>query len=96
MKKYATLQLYSGGLGKLHSVTQHYRSKIETIMLFTLIAYFAVPLMLLGGVMMWWQRTVKKERRRTLENALKDYIHGMTMDEDPFLGQLKTRNRRQG
>ena len=61
-------------------------------MLFTLIAYFALPLMSLGFVMLWWHRKLKNERRRTLENALKEYARGMTLDEDPFLGQLKTRN----
>lgn len=60
---------------------------------FTLIAYFALPLMLLGYVTMWWHRKVRKERRRAMERALKEYARGMTMDEDPFLGQLKTPNR---
>ena len=62
-------------------------------MLFTLIAYFAVPLIVLGYVMMWWHRKVKKERRRALESALKEYARGLTVDEDPFLGQLRPRHR---
>ena len=60
---------------------------------FTLIAFLVVPLILLNFCVLYWHKRVKNERRRTLENALKEYARGMTMDEDPFLGQLKTPRR---
>jgi hypothetical protein len=60
---------------------------------FALIAFLVIPVVVLNFFVLRLHKKVKDERRRTLENALKEYARGMTMDEDPFLGQLKTRHR---
>ena len=65
-------------------------------MLFTVIAFLVAPLMVLSFIVLYIHKRVKNERRRTLENALKEYARGMTMEDDPFLGQMKTRGRPRG
>jgi hypothetical protein len=58
---------------------------------FIIIGLLILPLIALSLAASFWHKRIKDERRRTFENALKEYAKGMTMDEDPFLGQLKTR-----
>jgi hypothetical protein len=61
----------------------------------TIIVFLVLPLIALSWVIACWHKRVKDERRRALENALKEYAKGLTIDEDLFLGQLKTRNHNQ-